>query len=252
MPTTGIQAISTVGPAVTPGAIAVADNSPRLVGGIRYVRTDHVEMGDYANGQRNDSSTLAVIAPRSMTPAPNAAAVLTDQVKTDDRSREADRLALSSTDWILGIGQRIQDWLESSSLGGDLLPDLDADAARATSLAGIGQQEESSLQGDDHDRVEQASLRLPLGVLLTTAFVVRTRDPIRRWWKKAARRHANPVSGQNQSTSDNASVGRRENHPNGTKPGFNIIKGPHLNPRARPVDAGHHPRHRESGHVRRK
>lgn len=253
MPSTANQAISTVGPAVTPGAIAVADNSPGLVGGIRYVGTDHVATGDDVNGQHDESSTVAMIDPRSSTPAPSEVAVLDDPIMTGDRSREADRLVLSSTDWILGIGQRIQDWLEASSLGGDFLPDPDAAAARAASLAEIDRNGEPSLQGDDHDRVEQASLRLPIGVLLTTALLVRTKDPIRRWWKKACRRYANPIAGQNQSSHDNAGTGRHANHPNGTKPTINIIKGPHFNRRTRPVDAtGHHSRHRESVHARQK
>jgi hypothetical protein len=187
------------------------------------------------------------------TPASTETTVSNDPLAIAEGSRVADQHVLSSTDWILGIGQRIQDWLGSSSLGTDAPQAPQAETARLALLSQLEGDGQSLPRGDVLGRIEQASFEVPLGVILTTAIVYLAKDPIRRWWKKDARRFANLVLRRNQAYGGKPIAGRHKDRAKGTKATINIFRGPHFGPRSRPIEAGdHHLHHRESTRVRQK
>ena len=241
-PTAQIQGIAVVGPAVTSEATVVADNSPGLTAGIRYESNTTAGVG-VSQSTFEEPPTFESTSASAPTSSPAADPPSQPEMveRSERESREADLNALASADWILGIGEMIQNWLQPSPRN-DVVPDESrSNLLSRVLIAGKGSGQDAPMGGEGSDRVERASFGLPLGVVVASAIALRAKDPIRRWWRKDGRRLSKAFFSRNRLASDRNGPDRKS--PAATEH-HRHIPGPHFRTKAQRVDAQLHHQHR--------
>lgn len=205
-PTSQSISVGVVGPSVEAGLVTVADNTRGLLTGIQYA---------------SSSRSLVLSAsptPRLDHPSPDADAAELIEL-TELSTVDADRDALASTEWIMGIGRFVENflnvWGKESSTASD-------SGDRRIQLDELATSERIEATKDLNTRDERASMELPLGILVTAAVACRVKEPIRRWWRKDHRGRGTSTLNHNASTGNGRQAGPRGPSRFGHGPHFGI------------------------------
>jgi methionine-rich copper-binding protein CopC len=179
------EPVAVVGPVVAGGSTALASSFSGLVPGIIYGSPGSLderapEQVDQGLVVGNSSATAEELAEAATSSSASPGVMLAS-------ASSADALALTKADRITELASRLGRWLglktgeEGATLGGDLAePDL---LARNEAEAGRGPADRSGER--ETERMTEADLGMPTGLVVVAAAAYRLRQLAGRWWRRS-------------------------------------------------------------------
>jgi hypothetical protein len=177
-PSSQAAAIGVVGPTVPGGLMVMADRSASLSPGIvghwygRLENTDGADAATNGDGRPDGFRSAAV----------NLAAA-----EGDAAADSADAVAISRSDRIVELGLRLGRWLSPAVITGTQEIPTDTPSALPELLAAIDAESvrgQELLKSDPSDRIDQADLAIPTGLIVVSAAAYRLRQFAGRWWRR--------------------------------------------------------------------
>src|SRR5208337_4035640 len=179
------EPVAVVGPVVAGGSTALASSFSGLLPGIIYQSSG--SLGERAPKQvdqdpvvGNSSATAEELAEAATSSSASPGVMLAS-------SSSADALALTKADRITELASRLGRWFglntgeEGATAGGDLAePDL---LARNEAEAGRGPADRSGER--ERERMTEADLGMPTGLIVVAAAAYRLRQLAGRWWRRS-------------------------------------------------------------------
>ncbi|MBV8310061.1 MAG: hypothetical protein JO344_06715, partial [Planctomycetaceae bacterium] len=179
------EPVAVVGPVVAGGSTALASSFSGLLPGIIYQSSGSLderapEQVDQGPVVGNSSATAEELAEAATSSSASPGVMLAS-------SLSADALALTKADRITELANRLGHWFglntgeEGAIVGGDLAdPDF---LARNEAEAGRGPAERSGER--ETERMTEADLGMPTGLIVVAAAAYRLRQLARRWWRRS-------------------------------------------------------------------
>ena len=178
------EPVAVVGPVVAGGSTALASSFSGLLPGIIYRSSGSLDerapkQVDQGPVVGNSSATAEELAEAATSSSASPGVMLAS-------SSSADALALTKADRITELASRLGRWFglntgeEGATVGGDLAePDL---LARNEAEAGRGPADRSGER--ETERMTEADLGMPTGLIVVAAAAYRLRQLAGRWWRR--------------------------------------------------------------------
>jgi hypothetical protein len=184
-PSAGDEHVAVVGPAVVGGSIALADSSLGLLPGIIYWSSGSVD--DRAREQADQGSLAEASSSPVADSAGADASLSTETAGAGASSSSGDALAVMKADRIVELAARLGRWLSLGASEEEAAPD-GGELAGPELLAGtdaeIGRGSADRLPEHSSDRIDQADLGIPTGLIVVSAAAYRLRQLAGRWWRR--------------------------------------------------------------------
>ncbi len=178
-PSSQVGPIGVVGPTVPGGSMALADRSAGLspmIAGHWYGRLENTDGADAATNVEVQGDGVRI------------AAVDLEPAKGDAAQESADALAISRSDRIVELGLLLEGWFSPAVITGAQEIPSGAPSALPEMLAAIEAERvrrQDLMQPGHSDRIDQADLAIPTGLIVVSAAAYRLRQFTGRWWRRS-------------------------------------------------------------------